>query len=52
MAAMRGVEYDPANPDGSLAGKRVLAEYRGRACGAKYAEAVRSVRNYPQELFS
>lgn len=50
MAAMRGKEYDPANPDGSLAGKRVLAEYRGRACGAKYAEAVRSVRNYPQEL--
>lgn len=51
MAAMRGVEYDPANPDGSLEGKRVLAEYRGRACGAKYAEAVRSVRNYPQQMF-
>ncbi len=51
MAAMRGVEFDPANPDGSLAGKRVLAEYRGRACGAKYAEAVKSVRDYPQELF-
>lgn len=51
MAAMRGADYDPANPDGSLAGKRVLAEYRGRACGTKYAEAVKSVRNYPQELF-
>lgn len=51
MAAMRGKEYDPTKPDGSLAGKRVLAEYRGRACGAKYAEAVKSVRNYPQSIF-
>ena len=51
MAAMRGVEYEPLQPDGAVEGKRVLAEYRGRACGAKYAEAVRSVRNYPQELF-
>jgi len=51
MAAMRGVEYDPSRLDSAVEGKRVLAEYRGRACGAKYAEAVRSIRNYPQELF-
>lgn len=51
MAAMRGVEYDPSRLDSAVEGKRVLAEYRGRACGAKYAEAVRSIRNYPQKLF-
>ena len=51
MAAMRGVDYDDRANDPAVDGKRVLAEYRGRACGARYAEAVRSVRNYPRKLF-
>ncbi|MBI1353475.1 MAG: hypothetical protein GC160_03955 [Acidobacteria bacterium] len=52
MAAMRGVRYDPSKPDAAIDTKRILAEYRGKACGARYAEALRSVRNYPQKLFS
>ena len=52
MAAMRGETYDAGKPDPAIETKRVLAEYRGKACGARYAEALRSVRNYPQKLFA
>lgn len=44
MAFVRNSRYDPAKPDGAQEGKRVLSEYRGKTCGARYAEALKSTR--------
>ncbi len=43
MAFVRNGPLDPAR-DAAVETKTVLARYRGLACGAKYAEAVRSMR--------
>lgn len=43
MAFVRNGPFDPAK-DAAVETKTVLARYRGLACGARYAEAVRSVR--------
>lgn len=50
MAFVKNEPYDPAKADGALDTKAVLARYRGLACGAKYAEALRGVKAYPREV--
>lgn len=44
MAYVKNIPYDPAKNDAAMDTKTVLARYRGLACGAKYAEAIKSVR--------
>jgi LmbE family N-acetylglucosaminyl deacetylase len=44
MAYVRKEDYDPAKTDAAMEIKSVLSRYRGLACGAKYAEALKSVR--------
>ena len=51
MALVRGEQYDPATRDGAQRVKETLAQYRGHTCGVRYAEALRSARAYPQEIF-
>ncbi len=43
FAFMMNAPFDPAK-NGAIDSKTALARYRGLACGAKYAEALRSVR--------
>lgn len=43
MALVRGQPYDRARPEPAQEAKEILARYRGRACGAKYAEAVQRI---------
>ncbi len=50
MAFVRNAPFDPAK-DSALESKTILARYRGLACGARYAEATRSVRPRLTELF-
>ncbi len=50
MALMRNVNYDMHKIDGAQRTKEVLAAYRGITCGVRYAEALRSVNDYPQEI--
>ena len=47
MAFVRNVPFDAAKPEGAVDTKTVLARYRGLACGARYAEALKSVRPVP-----
>lgn len=42
--------FDPAK-DGAMDAKSVLARYRGLACGAKHAEALRSMRPMARDLW-
>jgi N-acetylglucosamine malate deacetylase 1 len=51
MAFVRQKPYDPAAPDASVTAKTTLARYRGAACGARYAEAVRAMQTRPAEIF-
>lgn len=44
MAFVRKEEYDPAKTDAAMETKSALSRYRGLACGARYAEALKSVR--------
>lgn len=50
MAFVRNERLDPAR-DSAIDSKTILARYRGLACGAKYAEAMRSVRPRTTDLF-
>jgi len=50
MAFVRNKPYDELNPDASQITKSDLARYRGRACGAKYAEAVWAMNHRPVEI--
>jgi len=47
MAFVRKKTYDPKSPDGAQRTKEKLAQYRGMACGVKYAEALKSYKPYP-----
>jgi LmbE family N-acetylglucosaminyl deacetylase len=51
MALVRGQQYDPANRDAAQRAKESLALYRGQTCGVRYAEALRWVNAYPQDIF-
>jgi hypothetical protein len=50
MAHVRNKPLDPAK-DAAIEAKTTLARYRGAACGVPYAEALRSVRPLPRDLF-
>lgn len=50
MAFVRDGPFDPQK-DAAMETKAVLARYRGLACGVKYAEALRSVRPLPREVW-
>jgi LmbE family N-acetylglucosaminyl deacetylase len=50
MALAHDRPYDPTAPDGAVQLKETLARYRGAACSVPYAEAVRSLGAYPQEI--
>ena len=50
MAFVRNEPFDAAKVEAALDTKTVLARYRGLACGARYAEALKSVRPRQQEL--
>lgn len=50
MALVRNEAYDPAKRDGAQQLKESIAAYRGKACGVRYAEALRAVEAYPQEI--
>lgn len=50
MALVRDEKYDPTSLDGAQRSKEALARYRGQTCGVRYAEAVRAVHAYPQDI--
>ncbi len=50
MAFVRHRPYDPQSPDRTQTVKQTLAQYRGLACGVKYAEAVWATRPEPREI--
>lgn len=49
MAFVRNEAWDPAKPDAATEAKTILARYRGLACGAPYAEALKAVRAIPRD---
>jgi LmbE family N-acetylglucosaminyl deacetylase len=51
LAAIEGVAYEPTHPHLLYDVKDVLARYRGYACGARYAEALRALVAHPQDIF-
>jgi len=50
MAFVRNRPYDPKTLDRAQSVKETLAQYRGLACGVKYAEAVWATRAEPREI--
>ncbi|MEC9004627.1 MAG: PIG-L family deacetylase [Planctomycetota bacterium] len=51
MALVRNEKYDATNKYSAQQTKENLARYRGMTAGVKYAEAVRSIQEYPREIF-
>lgn len=50
MAFVKNEPYDQAKVEAALDTKTVLARYRGLACGARYAEALKAMKAYPREV--
>lgn len=50
MALVRDQEYRPEELDSAQETKQALALYRGKTCGTKYAEALKSPTPAPQEI--
>jgi LmbE family N-acetylglucosaminyl deacetylase len=50
MAFVKNEPYDQAKVEAALDTKTVLAMYRGLACGARYAEALKAMKAYPREV--
>lgn len=50
MALVRGEAYDPQKPDGAQQTKEAIALYRGKTCGVKYCEALRSMVPAPRDI--
>ena len=48
MAHVRNERYDTAKPDAAVQLKESIALYRGKSCGASYAEALKSL--YPRTV--
>ncbi|HEX7087991.1 MAG TPA: PIG-L family deacetylase [Vicinamibacterales bacterium] len=51
MALRRNEPYRPGTLDGAQRAKDALARYRGQACGVRYAEAVRRMMPYADDIF-
>jgi LmbE family N-acetylglucosaminyl deacetylase len=50
MAIVRNEPYKPGSRDGAQQTKEAIALYRGRTCGARFAEAVRAEYHYPKDI--
>jgi LmbE family N-acetylglucosaminyl deacetylase len=50
MALVRNEPYDETRHDAAQQAKEALALYRGKTCGVKYAEALRSQSHRPREI--
>ncbi len=50
MALVRGEPYDAGRRDSAQEAKEVLAQYRGKTCGVKYAEAVQAIHRRPRDI--
>ena len=50
MALVRNEPYRSGTRDPAQQLKETLAAYRGKTCGAKYAEAVRAIHHIPREI--
>jgi hypothetical protein len=50
MALVRNETYRPGTRDSSQQLKETIALYRGKTCGAQYAEALRGEYQYPREI--
>jgi LmbE family N-acetylglucosaminyl deacetylase len=50
MALVRDEPYDSAKRDAAQQMKETIAAYRGKACGVRYAEALKAVEAYPREI--
>ena len=50
VALMRNQPYQPGELDGAQDTKQAIATYRGKACGVKYAEALKSMVAEPREI--
>jgi LmbE family N-acetylglucosaminyl deacetylase len=50
MALVRNETYRPGTRDSSQQLKETIALYRGKTCGARYAEALRAEYQYPREI--
>ncbi len=50
MALVRGEPYDAGRRDGAQEAKEVLAQYRGKTCGVKYAEAVQAIHRRARDI--
>jgi LmbE family N-acetylglucosaminyl deacetylase len=50
MALVRNESYQPGSRDSSQQLKETIALYRGKTCGARYAEALRAEYHYPREI--
>jgi LmbE family N-acetylglucosaminyl deacetylase len=50
MALVRNEAYDPSKLDGAQQTKEAIALYRGKTCGVKYCEALRSMNAEPREI--
>ena len=51
MALVRNEKYDAKKKYSAQQSKETLARYRGTTAGVKYAEALRSFDEYPQDIF-
>jgi LmbE family N-acetylglucosaminyl deacetylase len=52
MAIVRNQRYDSKQPDGAVETKEAIAAYRGKTCGARYAEAVSSYNRRARDILS
>lgn len=50
MALVRNENYTPGARDSAQQLKETIALYRGKTCGAQYAEALRAEYHYPREI--
>ena len=50
MALVRNEAYQAGTSDSSQQFKETIALYRGKTCGARYAEALRAEYQYPREI--
>lgn len=50
MALVRNQPYQPGELDGAQETKQAIAAYRGKACGVKYAEAIKTMVAEPRDI--